>query len=523
MGPSIASTNIPALAAFGWTHVSIPVNPAQANINSVNGIVFHKWINQQWGIASNAVARFWIDNVVFKGNAAPPLPPTVSAPTAKPVPGLNVWSTTEGNGFYDRQEAVLRQDTGLSWVGHASPSHPVSYSFSIVGYPNSQNCEAYMFLAPNPANMDNAPDWNETNCVYIEIQGGPNNATGSFKYKVGETSGQDMYGGGGIYTNAPGTGGGINPESGYLAALTIGAPGVYGTWTVTFTSDTAASLRAPDGSVTNFTFPSYNAPKFAEGNPVGMYLYLGMQANQADGMNQAVVYGNLAVSNTATPFKENFLTDTVLDTTNTWTTAAASGPLGVFIVPEADSGGLWLQWTLPDSGFGLQASSTLNGGSLAWSSPSAGPVLGMAGVVKQLVVPAELPSGNAAFFRLIKRTFTKLQVLLPGETAAPNTLTGKTGTPTPVSLGAGGNENVTVNACDDNWNIISGVTDIIDLTSTDGSAILPLDQGMVNGTITFSGLNAVAFSTEGSQTITATDESNGSITPDTSSPVTVGP
>ena len=47
--------------------------------------------------------------------------------------------------------------------------------------------------------------------------------------------------------------------------------------------------------------------------------------------------------------------------------------------------------------------------------------------------------------------FAKLQILLPGETAAPGTATGKTGTPSAQT--AGGAFNVTVNAVDANWNL----------------------------------------------------------------------
>ena len=50
---------------------------------------------------------------------------------------------------------------GLSWYGHATPGNPVTYCFTITGYPDSQNCELYLLLSPNPACRDNAPDWNE--------------------------------------------------------------------------------------------------------------------------------------------------------------------------------------------------------------------------------------------------------------------------------------------------------------------------------------------------------------------------
>src|SRR5204863_4610865 len=48
--------------------------------------------------------------------------------------------------------------------------------------------------------------------------------------------------------------------------------------------------------------------------------------------------------------------------------------------------------------------------------------------------------------------FTKLQLLVPGESAAPGTATGKTGTSTARTAGTA--FNVTVNAVDANWNVV---------------------------------------------------------------------
>src|SRR5204863_2459260 len=63
----------------------------------------------------------------------------------------------------------------------------------------------------------------------------------------------------------------------------------------------------------------------------------------------------------------------------------------------------------------------------------------------------------------------KLQLLVPGETAAPGTATGKTGTPTAQS---GTAFNVTVNAVDANWNLVSS-THAVGITSSDPNATVP--------------------------------------------------
>ena len=111
--------------------------------------------------------------------------------------------------------------------------------------------------------------------------------------------------------------------------------------------------------------------------------------------------------------------------------------------------------------------------------------------------------------------FAKLQLLMPGETAAAGTTTGKTGTPSAETAGTA--FNVTVNAVDANWNVVSTVTDTVDITSTDANAALPADAALVAGTKTFS----VTFKTVGSATVTATDVTDGTKTANTSPSTTV--
>ena len=160
-----------------------------------------------------------------------------------------------------------------------------------------------------------------------------------------------------------------------------------------------------------------------------------------------------------------------------------------------------------------------------WTSPNLYPVLSFVGENHQLVAQSELAPGNTGFFNLVKRGFTQLQVLLPGQTNAPGTALGYVGTPTTISLAAQGFNptTVTVNACDATWHIISGASDQIHLSTSDGSAFLPADLSLSNGTVTFSGANGVLFQTAGPQTVTATDYTDGTKTPNTSAPVTIDP
>src|SRR5205823_4521356 len=109
--------------------------------------------------------------------------------------------------------------------------------------------------------------------------------------------------------------------------------------------------------------------------------------------------------------------------------------------------------------------------------------------------------------------FVKLQLLAPGETAAPGSATGKTGTPAAQITGTA--FNVTVNAVDANWNLVSN-TDTVGITTTDANDTHPANAALTAPTQRSSDL----FKTAGTRTITATDITDGSKTANTSPSIT---
>src|SRR5438445_10244651 len=115
----------------------------------------------------------------------------------------------------------------------------------------------------------------------------------------------------------------------------------------------------------------------------------------------------------------------------------------------------------------------------------------------------------------LRPPFTKLQLLMPGETAAPGTASGKTGTPNAQTAGTA--FTVTVNAVDANWYLVNTVTDTVGITSTDTNATLPGNAALASGTKTFS----VTLMTSGTKTLTATDITDGTKTANTSPSITV--
>jgi len=143
--------------------------------------------------------------------------------------------------------------------------------------------------------------------------------------------------------------------------------------------------------------------------------------------------------------------------------------------------------------------------------------LDAAGASKQITASASgMTNAVSTSFGVSSSVFSKLQLLVPGETAAPGTASGKTGTPVPQA--AGTPFNVTVNAVDATWNIVDTISDLVGITSSAGTASLPANASLVSGTKTFS----VTLNTVGSATLTASDLTDGGKTPSTGPSITVG-
>ncbi|MEA2081143.1 MAG: hypothetical protein U9O97_00150, partial [Elusimicrobiota bacterium] len=107
-------------------------------------------------------------------------------------------------------------------------------------------------------------------------------------------------------------------------------------------------------------------------------------------------------------------------------------------------------------------------------------------------------------FEIVPSPAVKLQVLLPGETAAPGTETGKTGTPDNRTAGAV--FTITVNCVDSDWNVNTLDNPLVRTTTTDPDSIPPGDHYLDGGTTTF----VLMFKTANSSwTITAADQGGG--------------
>jgi hypothetical protein len=508
-GFGAGTVTIPGVASNGWVTLTVPIDHTLSGITTIPGICFD--YNSYGSHYPQTNFNFWFGNLVMHYTGLPPPPPTVAL---QKITSLGLAQFANALPNYNRQDIYTYTNgaSSLTWFGQPKP---VKYSWTISSFPSAtySNFFAGLTLTPDAASSVTYadPDWSAANAVWVGIQ---NNADGTvtagIAWKTNQVDGNSQY------FTAPGQ---LIPYNVETNGFTV--PSAVGTWTLTFTSDTDMTLTAPNGAVTNASLPSYVAALF--NGYVGADLYSAPTVNANIG--QYCTYSAYSITGVGTPVNENFVTSGVLSSpylslvSQGYPLSNQNPPNQVFLT-AADA--YWFSWTLPAPGYSAVVSPSLS--SPVWNDIG-GSFFPNAATDLLLVPKSSLPSSNQAFFAMIQRKFTQLQVLLPGETNAPGTATGKIGTPTQQSLSGSGTD-VIVNAVDATFHIVNGPTDLIQLTCSDGSASLPNNLAMVNGTASFTGVNNVLWGSQSSPTftVTATDVAPATtIPPATSAPVVVGP
>jgi hypothetical protein len=467
-----------------WHHVDVPISANMAGISTVDGVSYY-----QWNASARGTMNFWMANLKMIARIVQAAPPTMSIKKVKP--GLNF---VQGSisGQFDRQSIrTVNSTTGTpinySWVGAATAGNPVTYSFNISQW-TAPDLNFHIYITPGVGG-ESASDYNETNVMILQIgQQPPDGTVVRLIWK----------------TNFP-------SFNGTNMAVTVTNQSLLGTWKLRFTSDTDGAIIAPDST----SYPFVVDPGLVTGlaNPVYITFGLNPSVNSPAIVGESVVVSQIAIqgvgslSSVATVTNDNFLADSQLDT-NSWVVNALYAP-SIWFVPTNTA--YSIDWTLPDSGFSLIQSPSLL--SLSIGTPVQFPVALLTPGARELIPSSSLPAGNSGFFALIKRTYTQLQVLVPGETAAPNTPTGKTGTPILETNGMA--FDVIVNAVDANFNVVNNndqvqITDPTDsnfecLNGTDGTGTMLY---LANGTATFS----VEFTGDGSSQMIVTDQADTSKT-----------
>ena len=393
-GNFLGSQTIPASATNGWVTLTQPIDPSATGIGSVGGINFRI---QSYDNYHNPVGPvyFWLDNLAM--NVSPvEIPPPTLLPPAVPVSGLNLFSAPSNGDQYQRTGILAINSAGTSWVG---ATNPVTYAVTIKQAPQAAGYQTHIFLVTGTAPNETAPDYNQTNLIWLSIEtDGNGGANANFRYKINEySSNSNLFGAEFIGSASAGT------------LKTIHSTSVLGTWALSFSQDTEVTMTAPDGTSATFSIRPEVAANFADpysdGNPNPIHIYVGAQPNGDAKIGLDVVLSGFSYSNSfsGASFSDNF-------------SAAALDPLVWKLatqdrnaVQQFPAGPAYLvAWSLPDGGFSLQTTSNLQDpnswNTLTGPSPTAGPVqtFALQGKDTAYVPLSVLNSTGPNFFRLIK-------------------------------------------------------------------------------------------------------------------------
>jgi hypothetical protein len=328
-GVEVAATNT------NWVHISIPLNTTTyPSLTNINGLLFN--IDRAFhGLNLSTHSTIWVDNIKFVGPTvlAPVIPPTLAV--EKAPPRLRIFAGSTIN-TYDRAQ-IATVDQNQSWIGG---SYPVTYSFTLTSVPNLQGWQTHMFLIPtNAATPGNGVynnqyiDYQASNSVWLQINSSSNgNCTANISWK----------------TNLPNA----NPNQ---VAVNITNSTPVGTWTVTFTSASGGTLTAPGASPVAFTIADPDvSTRFA--NP--LVAIFGIQPQSAAYFGSYVEYSGITISGVAgSPTSDDFTTATSLGAN--WDVTDSLYTNSIVQVPPGSA--YWVNWSLPDAGFGLGVAPDLTG------------------------------------------------------------------------------------------------------------------------------------------------------------------
>jgi hypothetical protein len=194
------------------------------------------------------------------------------------------------------------------------------------------------------------------------------------------------------------------------------------------------TITTPDGTSSNYVFTAAEAFNSAD-----FRVYFGAQAINVGNIGQEAVFSKVEIQGVAGGLSDSFNSGTINLTK--WQISAAQAANVYILAPDT---AYRLSWALPDNLFRLITSSEL-----ATMTNSSLPSV-VSATTRTVYVPNNYPSAQKGFFGLAKRAYQKLQVLMPGESAAPGTPGGKTGAPIPQKAGVP--FQVQINAVDENWN-----------------------------------------------------------------------
>ena len=354
---SISATNGLGQPNTNWTHISIPINQSNTftfwpNLVTIQGILvgmdvasggnvinglnvggYPLSLAGAQSVAGNTnlhgTQTYWIDNIQFIGPAGGIIHPPPTLSVVKSTPALRAFI---GSASIYARSQLTSVNANESWIGGP---YPVTYSFTLLDFPNVSQVQAHLEVIPGPAYTGNTgADYGKTNCLWLQIlSDGAGGYTAAVAWK----------------TNAVNN----NPNHTELS-ITKTNISPAGTWTLQFNSDTGGTLSGPGFSNMPFTIHDPNVIVNWQ-NPCE--LVIGNQPNGVT-MGEGLPSDYSAISITGVaggPIIDDFTTASSLDPA--WTLLNCDNTNTVTIVTTNSP--YWVNWNIPDVGFTLGVSTNV--------------------------------------------------------------------------------------------------------------------------------------------------------------------
>ncbi|MCW1887541.1 hypothetical protein OKA04_22585 [Luteolibacter flavescens] len=380
-----------------WQRVTAPLQTAAAlpALSSITGIRLAS--TASGNSAPSGVA--YVDNLRFVAPEAQGESPEPALAIEKADSGLLLSLTaadpeaTLGTAEYQNVR-VLPGD--YTWIGKATAETPVTYSFTIEGYPGTPagatgQFESHIFLVPAADDYEwsHNPNITHPHAVRLTLNGDATSAWAHLGYKI------DFPDADGYWTTDNGLGGQLG---------SVGRPSVYGTWSLRFTADNVVTLVAPNGATQTWTIvlPDFTGvenppPTIADAFAGPMAVYFGSGVRDAQGQHHlnaraSSVFSNISITGVPTPVNESFTGP--LDT-QLYSLESSINPASVLPLAATESP-FWVTWNSAATGYRLQESTTLD----AWTDSETS-ILGAPGERQRVLKPSWLrPAGGKGFYRL---------------------------------------------------------------------------------------------------------------------------
>jgi hypothetical protein len=346
-----------------WHHLSAMIPSSNPDSLNIADPIVGEDVNSSvgnGGLTGNQI--LYVDNIKFTGAlSTPPLPP----PTVKiqpATPGLRIYAGSAANTF-DRA-TITAVNQAESWIG---ATYPVTYSFSLLTYPNNNINQTMVQLIPVNTGTGQAPlggaypsagnqyfDYQNSNGVWLVLApNGAGRVTATVEWKVGTPN--------------------ANPNH---TEMVFTNPTALGTWTWTFNSPSNGTVSAPGGMVEPFVIGDTNvSADFA--NP--LIAVFGLQPNSMAGEGMYEDWGMTAISGTGagsvtddwTHQSKDFNPNGGLSGDNLWSPQGSANPQEI-VVARNGLDAYWITWTAPQpgTGFGVVVGTNLLTSPSTWSDPA---------------------------------------------------------------------------------------------------------------------------------------------------------